>query len=108
MDGLRQSTEHVTSMLSCPVFCGSDGLKHPLAFFFYLFLFLKQVPLACQHKVVSKVTNAFFFFCFETLPLSSVSEELSKVFTDAVSSGNVRILRVSIVNGMKKKVKKRD
>ncbi|KAG1050938.1 hypothetical protein G6F55_007713 [Rhizopus delemar] len=27
-----------------------------------------------------------------------VSEELSKVFTDAVSSGNVRILRVSIVN----------
>lgn len=49
----------------------------------------------------------FLDYFLETWPLSSVSEELSKVFTDAVSSGDVRILRVSIVNGMKKSKKKK-
>lgn len=76
-------------------------------FFLFIFVF-KTGSFSMSTQSGIQGNKRFLFFCFETLPLSSVSEELSKVFTDAVSSGNVRILRVSIVNGMKKKVKKRD
>lgn len=54
-----------TWRLCCHVLYFADRMVwsiHLPFFFFYLFLFLKQVPLACQHKVVSKVINTFFFF----------------------------------------------